>query len=412
MRARHRRTIGWLLAFTAGVGSLAVVPRVGFSQRSEDVLTEIREGQRELEKLSAEIREAEERIHALKGDEKKTSQRLEAIETALSGSEKLLAGYERQASRLERDIARRNESLVETRERLGDLRSRLAEHIERIYRRGKPAFVEILFGAEDFGGALRRGRYVAAVLSAERRLLRDVASGRERLEDELAALRSREDEVDRLKDSERREESRLATLMSEQSAALGKIRDEREAHEANVERLQKRSEDLEKLLKELEKRPPPPKRTDPARPTEPRESFEPAKSFTNLKGKLVWPARGKLLASYGAFRHPRYGTLTFNSGIDIRAAEGKQVVAVAAGQVEFVDWLSGFGKTVIISHGSGYYSVYGHASRVLVAPGDRVGPGDVIALAGSTESLKGNCVHFELRKGGRAVDPIPWLKRR
>jgi septal ring factor EnvC (AmiA/AmiB activator) len=134
--------------------------------------------------------------------------------------------------------------------------------------------------------------------------------------------------------------------------------------------------------------------------------------FAKLKGKLIWPVRGKLLAKFGTMRHQRFGTLTFNSGIDIRAREGREIVASAAGQVEFVDWLSGYGKTVILSHGNGYYTVYGHASRILAAPGDRVGPGDVIALAGSTESLRGDCLHFELRRGGRAVDPIPWLRRR
>ncbi len=83
---------------------------------------------------------------------------------------------------------------------------------------------------------------------------------------------------------------------------------------------------------------------------------------------------------------------------------------MASGRVEYVDWVRGYGKTVILAHGDDYYTLYAHASRILVAPGDQVEAGSAIALAGATDSLVGSCVHFEPRRGSEALDPLSWLR--
>jgi septal ring factor EnvC (AmiA/AmiB activator) len=142
-----------------------------------------------------------------------------------------------------------------------------------------------------------------------------------------------------------------------------------------------------------------------------REVFVPSASLESLRGRLPWPVEGDVLTTFGRSRHPRYGTSTYNSGVDIGARRGEGIRAVAAGQVEFVDWVPGYGKTVILSHGGGYYSLYAHASQVLVRVGDHIDAGSTIARVGDTDSLHGDCLHFELRRGGQAIDPIPWLTR-
>ena len=83
-----------------------------------------------------------------------------------------------------------------------------------------------------------------------------------------------------------------------------------------------------------------------------------------------------------------------------------------AGTVQFVDWYGAYGKTVILDHKGGHYSIYAHLEDVSVAKGKKVQRGEVIATVGDTGSLEGPKLHFEIRKGGRAVDPITWLRRR
>ena len=101
----------------------------------------------------------------------------------------------------------------------------------------------------------------------------------------------------------------------------------------------------------------------------------------------------------------KYKTITLNNGVDIAAAIGTPVHSVGDGVVDLVQWISGYGQTVIVNHGRGFYTIYAHLSSVSVGEGDRVTPGQLIGASGDTGSLKGPCLHFEVREGGAAQDP-------
>ncbi|MGH7369859.1 MAG: murein hydrolase activator EnvC family protein, partial [Candidatus Methylomirabilaceae bacterium] len=132
-------------------------------------------------------------------------------------------------------------------------------------------------------------------------------------------------------------------------------------------------------------------------------------SFAARKGLLPWPTSGSLTASFGRQVHPRYGTVTFNRGIEINAPERQQIVAVADGSVLFADWFKGYGRLIILDHGEGYYTVYAHAAEIRVKVGDRVTRGQQIGLVGDTGSASGSQLYFEVRHRGRPQDPVAWL---
>ena len=102
-----------------------------------------------------------------------------------------------------------------------------------------------------------------------------------------------------------------------------------------------------------------------------------------------------------------------NSGVDIAAKMGEPVRSVARGRVEYVSWLDGYGRTLIVNHGGGYYTVYAHLSEVRVAETQTVVPGQAIGAVGDSGSLDGAKLHFEIRAGKNAgtVDPMKWLVR-
>jgi septal ring factor EnvC (AmiA/AmiB activator) len=409
MALRRRRCVratlsALLLAALAAGGAV--------SQGARDFEAEIGKGRGELDRLTREIKAAEARIAKLIGQEKQAASNLEALESAVASAKQLLAAYDRQEARLSRDVEKRATELEATRARVDDLRQMLAQHIDRVYRRGKPKLVEVLVGAEDFGAALRRARYVSAVLAAQRELVTRFLAERERLVEELAELQARERDVAALRAAQETDKARLERLSRKRADALQSIRSERERHERSVAEMETSSRELEAFIARLEVERRRAAQSATGSPLEPRAAFVPSRPFPELKGNLLWPVRGEILNRFGASKHPRYGTQTFSSGVDIKAIEGQEVVAVADGQVELVDWVRGYGKTVILSHGNGYYTLYSHASRVLVAPGERVTAGKAVALAGATDSLHGDCVHFEVRRGGQAIDPLPWLSRR
>ena len=128
-----------------------------------------------------------------------------------------------------------------------------------------------------------------------------------------------------------------------------------------------------------------------------------------MKGRLPRPAVGRIEERFGERRDPRYGSVTFHKGVDIRAPRGTKVRAVAAGRVVHARWLRGYGNLVILDHGGGYYTLMGHLDRMEVVEGDDVEAGEVVGLVGDTGSLKGAYLYFEIREGGRAVDPEAWF---
>jgi murein DD-endopeptidase MepM/ murein hydrolase activator NlpD len=120
----------------------------------------------------------------------------------------------------------------------------------------------------------------------------------------------------------------------------------------------------------------------------------------------VVPARGQVTSEFG----PRWGTE--HEGIDIGAASGAPVRAAADGVVRRASWYGGYGNAVIIDHGDGVQTLYGHNSSLDVQPGQRVSAGEVIAKVGSTGDSTGPHLHFEVEVDGRKVDPRPWLRAR
>jgi septal ring factor EnvC (AmiA/AmiB activator) len=131
----------------------------------------------------------------------------------------------------------------------------------------------------------------------------------------------------------------------------------------------------------------------------------PEGAFASLRGQLRPPVAGKLAARFGA----RRGEASWK-GVFIKAAEGADVKAVAAGRVVFANWMRGFGNLIIVDHGSQYLSIYGNNQALLKHVGDAVKAGDPIASAGNTGGNEESGLYFELRHLGQAFDPASWIK--
>jgi murein hydrolase activator len=131
-----------------------------------------------------------------------------------------------------------------------------------------------------------------------------------------------------------------------------------------------------------------------------------------MRGRLGWPAEGRVVEEYGTRVNPRFGTKTFRNGIDIDAGEGANIHAVFPGHVLYTGWFRGYGNLIIVDHGSEYYTLYAHVADIKVAEGDDVKQGQVIGTVGDTGSLQGPRLYFEVRYQGKPQDPAQWLRPR
>ena len=140
----------------------------------------------------------------------------------------------------------------------------------------------------------------------------------------------------------------------------------------------------------------------------PAESVPP-RSFKTLRGKLPWPVRGSLKRSFGSRRNEAEQAI---QGVILKAPMGKQVRAIAHGRVVFADWLRGFGLMVIVDHGGGYMSLYGHNQSLKREPGEWIAAGDSLATVGDSGGKSGPGLYFEIRRDGRPQNPTKWCSRR
>lgn len=231
----------------------------------------------------------------------------------------------------------------------------------------------------------------------------------ERLETRQEAVARGRRELVALRRAGERERAAIDAEQERRRALLAEVRDNRAAHERMAAELAEASRRLEALVRELARRAQ--ARVAAARPPEPEGPRSPAVGLGALRGQLPWPAQGRIVEGFGRQVHPRFGTETYRRGVDIEAAEGAPIRAVYPGTVLYRGWLKGYGNLIILDHGYGYYTLYGHASELLVEEGERVSAGQGIARVGDTGSLAGPRLYFEVRYQGRAEDPQQWLRR-
>jgi septal ring factor EnvC (AmiA/AmiB activator) len=257
-------------------------------------------------------------------------------------------------------------------------------------------------------------RHLTALATVDARLIREYRVTSEGLAERKHRLEAREMDLKALRaevDHERAETDREA---AKRQALLARVKDERAYHERMVGELSEATRRLEAFIRDLQE-----KQRRAARspaPSRPR-SVPPAEApggtgFAALRGRLAWPASGRVVGEFGAQVHPRFGTRTFRNGIEIDVAEGTGIAAVAGGHVLYTGWFRGYGNLIIVDHGGEYYTLYAHVADIRVTEGDLVKEGQIIGSVGDTGSLSGPRLYFEVRHSGRPQDPSRWLRPR
>jgi septal ring factor EnvC (AmiA/AmiB activator) len=268
-------------------------------------------------------------------------------------------------------------------------------------------------------------RHLTTLATVDARLIREYRVTSEGLAERKSRLEARQNDLTDLRsevDEERAEADREA---AKRQGLLARVKDERAYHDRMVGELSEAARRLEAFIRDLQekqrraaaaraaaaKATPPTVRSRPAPPIDSSPSAT-GTGFASLRGRLAWPADGRVVGEFGAQVHPRFGTKTFRNGIDIDVAEGTSITAVASGHVLYTGWFRGYGNLIIVDHGGEYYTLYAHASNIRVAEGDEIKQGQTIGTVGDTGSLQGPRLYFEVRQGGRPQDPAQWLRPR
>ncbi len=353
----------------------------------------------DLEERLAQMRKQIEAGRRRIAELRQEGQDLDAVLKELGRQRDLLASYLRELAAKERalegEIAR-EETLLEQRQvRLGYLRRDFSGLLRQFQKHRAAEVAELLFSSSNFAELFARLQYWARTVKAVRNRADSLRGALEATRRVISKLRERKKRLARTRAERRARLDELEVISAERRRQRECLEAEIAAFEDQVRRMEEASLRLQQLIAEEQAR---------AHP------LLPAEGLTGRRGRLPWPVSGRVITGFGTHIHPRYGTRVQFEGIEIAAPMGEPVLAVAPGEVVYSGWFEGYGRTVILAHGGGFYTVYGHCSSLSVRKGERVEERQEIARVGDTDSIKGSCLYFELRRGREALDPRRWLR--
>jgi septal ring factor EnvC (AmiA/AmiB activator) len=283
----------------------------------------------------------------------------------------------------------------------------------------------VLLMAESFSDLLNRYKYLYLVTRRDRTLVRDVDRMRRQLALRDEALKAALADIEYLQVEHRAELQALQSLEGVQRQTLTSLRSRESTAQRRAAELEQDENRLVAVLANLDRRrldaervearrTPAPAVTGgaaPARPSAAERGPEAPTLTTADAGALNWPVAGRLVYRFGRETQPNGTTIRWN-GVGIAAAAGTPVRVVEAGTVVMASSFEGYGPTVVVSHGGGYYSLYLYLRDLNVREGATVTKGQVIGTVGGESTPEGAHVEFQIRAaGGRAVDPLTWLRR-
>ncbi len=392
--------------------TLLSVPNAVRAQDPE-LTRQIQESQRRLEAIREERARLQSEMEQARSKVRDVSTELRNIEQQLSASRGALSEVEFQSETATQQVEETTAELLQTREELKSSKAVLYRRVRDIYKRGPLNSVRVLMGAESFADLLTRVRYLQQIATYDRALVDRVTrlevaldSYNQRLQESLAELgrlrQQKLEEVAELRSVERDRQSTLESFRSRATRAETRLAQ----LEADEGRLTSLVEDLERRRREAERR----------AAVAGAGRAGPGSLSAGDAGSLSWPVEGEILYRFGREQRPNGTVLRWN-GIGIRAATGTPVRAVKDGTVVLAGPFEGYGPTVVLSHGGGFYTLYLYLEDIGVVEGREVKAGQVVGTVGGSQTPEGPHLEFQIRapvEGGapQAMDPIQWLRPR
>ncbi|MBQ8947474.1 MAG: peptidoglycan DD-metalloendopeptidase family protein [Lachnospiraceae bacterium] len=363
----------------------------------------------------SEVAKDKEQVNSLKNglsDVKKIKQQLESQKSDLNA---YIAQLDAQLTDMAEKIAELNELITTKEAEIVQATDDLAEaeriqkeqyeamkkRIKFMYESGDSMYMDMLVGDGSFSDKISKADYIEMLSAYDRRKLDEYVETTEYVAACKAALESEKEVLDAAKETVEEEQKNVNELMDAKTEQVNSVSAEIADKEAQIKEYENSIAEQNAAIAALEK----------AIAAE-IAALEEANRRQYNGGVFAWPCPSytRISDDYGNRVHPILGVEKFHNGIDLAAPYGSSILAAYDGDVVAADYSSSMGNYVMISHGSGIYTIYMHASSLKVSKGQSVSKGQVIAAVGSTGRSTGNHLHFSVRKDGNYVSPWGYLK--
>jgi septal ring factor EnvC (AmiA/AmiB activator) len=357
----------------------------------------------EVLRIRAERDELERKMSGLQNTAHELADEVNLLDRQYDATARMVKSLDQQLVAITNEVAATTSDLETTEQEAVAKRASLQRRLVEIYKRGPLYSVEVLFSAESVGELVARYKYLHLLALRDQGLVRRLEELQERIEAQHGQLLRLQTGIVENRFDKAREAARLVELEKEQTRNLARVQADARRTKARLAELEKSEARLNNVIASLESA-----RRRPAGPGG-APALAPSSIRTSDLGRLEWPVDGAFLYRFGRFVNPN-NTATRWNGIGITAPVGTPVKSVSAGQVAYAGQMGTYGKTVILEHGGGDYSVYGSLNTIDVKKGTRVIKGQALGTVGVTDPGLGAHLHFEIRRGGPAVDPAEWLR--
>ena len=356
--------------------------------------------------LKTEINQLRLKIKTAESRERSASTRISSLDEEISLTAKLIRSLKSEEEKTRKRILQLKSDILKNENELESLRARYKKRVVSSYRKGRLTDLERVFSSTTWRQAIYRTQYLKIISDIEKKLTNQIERlliqiSQQKLELEavlrnnLKLVRDKQQQISSYRDMRIDREKELNRIRNDKKALSNYI-EEKEAGIIQLESIIKKVlEDKARFERELRIR-------------KQQEALK-TKSFKALKGQLPWPADGRIIAKFGRQWNSKLKTTTENPGIDIKGQPGSPIRTVLGGVVTTITYIRGYGTTIIVDHGGGFYTVYSHVTNIQTVVDGQVRNGDIIAYMGDSGSINGSKLHFEIWGKGQKLDPEKWL---
>lgn len=392
-RTSHKKTIAAL------VMAALLTPCFSIWAEDEDLQNQLSDIQGQMAVQEQKKNEAEAIIGSV-------FERLRVIQEQLDAATKEYKDIADQLAQTQAQIDKTRARLAEEQAKLEARQDVFRKRIRDIYMHGQLNYLDVVLGAKDFNDFANRVELLRRIIAADMELITSIREQRDQIELMQQELEGELSRQQVLMDEAEKKKAEIEERKSEQQAILYQAENDKATAEQAYRELEDASASIGEMLRQRAA-----ERAAAAAAAAQGGGDDGGYSYQPVSGSgvFIWPVNGVITSEYGYRTHPIFGSTIYHSGMDIGVDYGTPVCAADSGVVVEADWISGYGYTVIIDHGNGLSSLYGHNESLNVSAGQSVSQGQVIAYAGSTGNSTGPHVHFEVRQNGDTVDPAAYL---
>lgn len=338
------------------------------------------------------------------------SAKLKQIQADLDAANARLQSIQTKQAEINAQIAQTQNEIVKMEAYLKTRQDVLNRRVRAIYMHGQLNYLEVILGANSFSDFANRVELLKRVIRSDYNLILEIQKQKAAIEAKKAQLEEDKRQLDALAaeaektrqeiDKKKAEQQKVLDAAKSNKAAAAQMEQDLNAQLASVRNLiQQRLAAAEAARQAAQQQ----------AASDDEGGGGSDDNYVQGTGAMGWPCSGPITSPFGYRTHPIFGTTIFHAGIDIGVDYGTPIHAADSGVVVYSGWISGYGNAVIIDHGGGISTLYGHNQSLAVSEGQSVSKGSVIAYAGSTGNSTGPHCHFEVDVNGSPVNPMGYL---